>query len=62
MVQAIKTIRPALSSFYTSLSDEQKAQFNGSGSLGHEALMIALAFDDASASPLRRAIGGSHAD
>ena len=31
MVQAIKTIRPALGSFYTSLSDEQKAQFNAMG-------------------------------
>ena len=31
MVQAIKTIRPVLGSFYTSLSDEQKAQFNAMG-------------------------------
>lgn len=28
MAEAIKTVRPALASFYASLSDEQKAQFN----------------------------------
>jgi hypothetical protein len=31
MVQAIKTLRPTLGSFYASLSDEQKARFNGMG-------------------------------
>ncbi len=28
MAQAVKTVRPALASFYSSLSDEQKARFN----------------------------------
>ena len=28
MVEAMKTIRPKLQDFYTSLSDEQKAKFN----------------------------------
>jgi hypothetical protein len=31
MVRAVKTVRPALGSFYASLSDEQKAQFNTMG-------------------------------
>ena len=31
MVQAAKTLRPTLGAFYASLSDEQKAQFNGMG-------------------------------
>ena len=31
MVEAIKTIRPALENFYASLSDEQKAKFNTMG-------------------------------
>jgi LTXXQ motif family protein len=31
MVQAVKTLRPTLGSFYASLSDEQKAQFNNMG-------------------------------
>jgi hypothetical protein len=31
MVGAVKTLRPALGSFYASLSDEQKAQFNTMG-------------------------------
>ena len=31
MVQAIKTLRPTLGTFYASLSDEQKAQFNSMG-------------------------------
>jgi len=30
-VQAIETLRPALSSFYASLGDEQKAKFNSLG-------------------------------
>ena len=40
MVQAVKALRPTLATFYASLSDEQKAQFNilgqntGSGSGG----------------------------
>ena len=28
MIQTVKTVRPALVTFYASLSDEQKAQFN----------------------------------
>jgi hypothetical protein len=28
MVQAVKDLHPTLATFYTSLSDEQKAQFN----------------------------------
>jgi LTXXQ motif family protein len=31
MVQAVKNLRPALATFYASLSDEQKAQFNTMG-------------------------------
>ena len=31
MVQAVKNLRPKLATFYTSLSDEQKAQFNTMG-------------------------------
>jgi hypothetical protein len=31
MVQAAKTLRPTLGTFYASLSDEQKAQFNSMG-------------------------------
>jgi LTXXQ motif family protein len=31
MVQAAKTVRPTLAAFYTSLSDDQKAQFNSMG-------------------------------
>jgi hypothetical protein len=31
MVQAVKTLRPMLATFYASLSDEQKAQFNNMG-------------------------------
>jgi ABC-type transporter MlaC component len=31
MVQAAKTLRPPLGTFYASLSDEQKAQFNSMG-------------------------------
>ena len=31
MVQAVKTLRPTLGTFYASLSDEQKAQFNSMG-------------------------------
>jgi hypothetical protein len=31
MVQAVKTVRPALGVFYASLSDEQKARFNSMG-------------------------------
>ena len=31
MVQAVKTLRPPLGTFYASLSDEQKAQFDGLG-------------------------------
>jgi hypothetical protein len=30
-VQAVKTLRPTLATFYASLSDEQKAQFNNLG-------------------------------
>jgi LTXXQ motif family protein len=28
MIEAVKTIRPALNNFYASLSDDQKARFN----------------------------------
>src|SRR5262249_3900977 len=31
MVQAVKTLRPNLGTFYASVSDEQKAQFNSMG-------------------------------
>jgi hypothetical protein len=31
MATAIKTVRPALASFYASLTDEQKARFNTLG-------------------------------
>jgi hypothetical protein len=31
LVQAAKTVRPALAAFYASLSDEQKARFNSMG-------------------------------
>jgi hypothetical protein len=31
MIDAVKTVRPALTTFYASLSDEQKAQFNTMG-------------------------------
>jgi hypothetical protein len=31
MVQAVSNLRPALGTFYASLSDEQKAQFNNLG-------------------------------
>jgi hypothetical protein len=31
MLQAVKTVRPALTAFYDSLSDEQKAHFDGMG-------------------------------
>jgi hypothetical protein len=31
MVQAVKTLRPALDKFYSALSDEQKARFNTMG-------------------------------
>jgi hypothetical protein len=31
MLQAVQTVRPALSDFYDSLSDDQKARFNGMG-------------------------------
>ena len=31
MVQAVKNLRPTLGTFYASLSDEQKAQFNTIG-------------------------------
>jgi hypothetical protein len=31
MVQAVKTLRPPLGTFYASLSDERKAQFNSMG-------------------------------
>ncbi len=31
MIEAVKTVRPALVTFYASLSDEQKAQFNTMG-------------------------------
>jgi hypothetical protein len=32
MVQAAKDVRPALSAFYATLSNEQKARFNGPAS------------------------------
>jgi hypothetical protein len=42
MDQAVKAIRPALDTFYTSLTDEQKARFNmmgqsqsGTGQIAH---------------------------
>jgi len=38
MVQAIETLRPALSSFYASLGDEQKAKFNSLGQQNAEIL------------------------
>jgi hypothetical protein len=31
MVHSVKGLRPTLSAFYASLSDEQKAQFNAMG-------------------------------
>lgn len=31
MLQAVRTIRPALADFYNALSDEQKARFNAVG-------------------------------
>jgi hypothetical protein len=31
MIQAVNIVRPALESFYASLSDEQKARFNVMG-------------------------------
>ncbi len=31
MLQGVETVRPALAAFYNSLSDEQKAQFDGMG-------------------------------
>ena len=31
MVRAVQTLRPTLGTFYASLSDEQKAQFNSMG-------------------------------
>jgi len=31
LVQAVKTVRPTLGSFYASLGDEQKARFNNVG-------------------------------
>ena len=31
MVRAVKSLRPTLATFYASLSDEQKAQFNNMG-------------------------------
>jgi len=31
MLQAVKLVRPALENFYTTLSDEQKAQFEAIG-------------------------------
>ena len=31
MLQAVQTVRPVLSDFYDSLSDDQKARFNGMG-------------------------------
>ena len=31
MLQAVQTVRPALSDFYDSLSDDQKARFSGMG-------------------------------
>ena len=34
MVQAVKNLRPTLATFYASLSDEQKAQFNTMGYSG----------------------------
>lgn len=33
MLQAVKTVQPALEDFYGSLGDEQKAQFNRIGAL-----------------------------
>jgi hypothetical protein len=38
MVQAVETIRPALSGFYESLGDEQKAKFNALGQQNAEML------------------------
>jgi hypothetical protein len=38
MVQAVETIRPALSGFYASLGDEQKAKFNTLGQQNAEIL------------------------
>ena len=35
MLQAVKTVRPALDDFYATLSDEQKAQFDVIGRRGH---------------------------
>ena len=35
MVRAVKSLRPTLATFYASLSDEQKAQFNNMGYSGH---------------------------
>jgi len=37
-VQAIETLRPALSGFYESLGDEQKAKFNTLGQQNAEIL------------------------
>ena len=34
MLQAVKTLRPALDDFYASLDDDQKARFNTMGCLG----------------------------
>lgn len=31
MLQGVKTMQPALADFYNSLSDDQKARFNGMG-------------------------------
>ena len=51
MVQAVKNLRPTLGTFYASLSDEQKAQFNTMGSRTRGIRMTAgrsdpTAFDD----------------
>jgi hypothetical protein len=31
MLQAVETVQPALANFYSSLSDDQKARFDGMG-------------------------------
>jgi len=31
LLQAVETVQPALADFYASLSDDQKARFNGMG-------------------------------
>ena len=59
MLQAVKTVRPALEAFYATLSDEQKASLNGGSG---RRTVLALARPLVNWCPIRRWMKGCEAE